>query len=268
MLTMEKTIQAIPSPIVIIMDAKRGDIGNSSRMYAKAFYEYYAADSLTLNPYMGYDSLKPFLDYKDKLNFILCLTSNPGARDFQLSPSRQPLYLKVAEMIHSWNKKAHCGLVIGGTYPTNLKNLRNRYPQAIFLIPGIGRQQGNLRKVVTLGKNKNGTGLLINASRSILYASVDKNFDTSARNETLRLYAKIAQCMEFFVFGVFLYRFHYPVKEKSKTLGKIFIFVLFWAVLDELHQFLIPGRTPDILDVGADTLGFLLFAAFSYFNYK
>jgi orotidine-5'-phosphate decarboxylase len=178
----------IPSETVIILDAKRGDIGNSAEFYARACYELYRADWVTVNPYMGHDSLRPFLEYKDKGIFVLCLTSNPGARDFQsLEIDGKPLYLHVARRVESWNKENNCGLVVGATYPEQLVEIREVAAEMPILIPGIGAQGGDLELAVQNGTAAFKKPALINVSRSVLYASDDENYAQAARNEVDKL---------------------------------------------------------------------------------
>ncbi|MDH4222248.1 MAG: orotidine-5'-phosphate decarboxylase, partial [candidate division Zixibacteria bacterium] len=149
---LKKTCEYVPEDIPIILDAKRGDIGNTSKMYAKAIFEEFKADGVTLNPYLGEDSLSPFLEYEDKGCFILCLTSNAGAKDFQLlNFEGKPLYKIVAEKILNWNKKGNCGLVVGATYPEQLKEIREMAEELPILIPGVGAQKGDAEKTVKYG---------------------------------------------------------------------------------------------------------------------
>lgn len=151
-----KTVEYIHKfDIPVILDAKRGDIGNSSAAYAKAVFEVYKADAVTVSPYMGEDSIKPFTDYKDKGVFVLCLTSNPGAKDFQ-----HPIFKDIAK------KFSNAGLVVGATKPEELKEIRKIAPNALLLIPGVGAQGGDLGSIVKIG----GKNIIINASRSIIYS--------------------------------------------------------------------------------------------------
>jgi orotidine-5'-phosphate decarboxylase len=185
---LKKTCEYIPKDIPIILDAKRGDIGNTSRMYAKAIFNEFKADGVTLNPYLGEDSLSPFLEYEDKCSFILCLTSNAGAKDFQLQNTEgKPLYKIVAEKVKSWNKKGNCGLVVGATYPEQLKEIREIAQDLPILIPGVGAQRGDTELTVKYGTDKNGELAIINSSRGIIYASSDKDFAEAARREAERL---------------------------------------------------------------------------------
>ncbi|MGB7062200.1 MAG: orotidine-5'-phosphate decarboxylase [Candidatus Zixiibacteriota bacterium] len=186
--SLKKTCKYIPEEIPIIIDAKRGDIGNTARMYAKAFFEELKGDAVTVNPYMGEDAVSPFLEDEGKCAFVLCLTSNEGARDFQLSKvDGKPLYEIVAEKVLSWNEKGNCGLVVGATHPEQLKRIREIAPSLPFLIPGIGAQAGDIESTVKSGTDENGELAIINSSRGILYASGQEDFDQAARNEALRL---------------------------------------------------------------------------------
>jgi len=185
---LKKTCEYIPKEIPIILDAKRGDIGNTAKMYAKAYFEGLKVDAVTVSPYMGKDAILPFLEYEDKCALILCLTSNDGAKDFQLSIiDGRPLYEIVAEKVLSWNEKKNCGLVVGATYPEQLKRIREIARSLPFLIPGIGAQAGEVESTVRFGTNESGELAIINVSRSILYASSGEDFAPAARNETLRL---------------------------------------------------------------------------------
>lgn len=179
---MKKTIAFIhqKSPDTkVIWDAKRGDIGNTSQQYARAAFEELKADAITLNPYMGRDALQPFLDYKAKTCYILCRTSNPGAKDFQ-----DELYLKVAQKVaQEWNQNKNCGLVVGATYPEELKKVREAAPDLPLLVPGAGTQRGELTKVLEYGRDRRGQGLLINVSRSVIFASNGKDFAQAAREK-------------------------------------------------------------------------------------
>ena len=183
--TLEKTLDYIPKEIFTIADAKRGDIGNTSRMYAKTFFETYPFDSITVAPYMGEDSVKPFLEYEDKMVFLLALTSNKGAEDFQwFSDGKQPLYQKVIQQSQQWaqGSKGSLGYVVGATRPDDIAAIRAQAPDAFFLVPGVGAQGGDLHAICKNGANSQG-GLLINSSRSILYASAGEDFAEKAAAE-------------------------------------------------------------------------------------
>lgn len=186
--SLRRTCEYIPEEIPVIIDAKRGDIGNTARMYARALFEELRGDAITVNPYMGQDAVSPFLEYEGKCAFVLCLTSNEGAKDFQLSKvDGKPLYEIVAEKVLSWNEKGNCGLVVGATHPEQLKRIREIAPSLPFLIPGIGAQAGDVESTVKFGTDENGELAIINSSRGILYASSQEDFDQAARNEALRL---------------------------------------------------------------------------------
>ena len=181
-------IERIPSHIPVILDAKRGDIGNTAAHYAQALFEKLDADWVTLNPYMGYDSLRPFLEYKEKGSFILCLTSNPGSKDFQTKMvDGKPLYQVVAESVNYWNKAHNCGLVVGATAPEQLSEIRGWAGEMPLLIPGVGAQGGSLELAVTNGTDSFRKPALINVSRSVLYASKGEDFADKARAELNRL---------------------------------------------------------------------------------
>ncbi|MDA9550985.1 orotidine-5'-phosphate decarboxylase [Flavobacteriaceae bacterium] len=182
---LEKTINYINSyypEIFTIADAKRGDIGNTSSMYAKAYFETLNFDSITINPYMGKDSVEPFLEYQNKHTIILALTSNVGAFDFQtknIADNSKKLYEEVIRTSISWKNSNQLMYVVGATKASYLKEIRNIVPNNFLLIPGVGAQGGDLKEVCDNGLN-NEVGLLINSSRSIIYASNDTNFDIYA----------------------------------------------------------------------------------------
>jgi orotidine 5'-phosphate decarboxylase subfamily 2 len=162
-----KTIEYIPKNIPVILDAKRGDIGNTSKAYAKAAFEDFQADAITLSPYMGVDSVSPFLEYADKFAYILCLTSNKGSADLQ----KPDLYKKVASKINDWNAQyKNCGAVVGATNDTEIAELRAIMATGQFLIPGVGAQGGDLEKTVRRAATATKDGFLINSSRGIIYA--------------------------------------------------------------------------------------------------
>ena len=179
---LEKTLKYIPDEIIKIGDGKRADIGNSSRKYAEAFFDTLSFDAITVNPYMGFDSLEPFLKFGDKGIFILCLTSNPGSFDFQKIKDENgvPLYIKVAEKIKSWNKYGNSGAVVGATHPEELKEIREILGRQPILIPGIGTQEGNLEKSIDWGTDSEGKNAVINVSRAVIFASSSAQFDKEA----------------------------------------------------------------------------------------
>lgn len=158
----------------IVLDAKRGDIGSTAAQYAREAFERYQADAVTVNPYMGRDSVQPYLDYEGKGVIILCRTSNPGGSDLQFMKLDKgtPLYLHVAEMVaNQWNANGQCALVVGATYPDEIAQVRQRVGDMPLLIPGIGAQGGDIQATVLAGRTQAGTGMMINSSRAILYAS-------------------------------------------------------------------------------------------------
>ena len=160
--------------LVLMLDAKRGDIGATAQQYAIEAFDRYQADAVTINPYMGLDSAQPYLDRGDKGVIVLCRTSNPGGSDLQaLSIDGVPLYLTVAEMVAKrWNQHGQCGLVVGATYPEELARVRQCVgDQMPLLVPGIGAQGGDILATCQAGCNSNGSGMMINSSRAILYAS-------------------------------------------------------------------------------------------------
>src|ERR1700677_1093800 len=157
---------------LIILDAKRNDIGNTAEAYAREAFDRYGADAVTVNPYMGEDSVAPFLARPDRGAILLCRTSNPGARDFQdLLVDGVPLYRRVAERAAArWNAHRNLMLVVGATYPADMAELRRAHPELWFLVPGIGAQGGDLDRMLAAGLDSRGAGLLINSSRAIIYA--------------------------------------------------------------------------------------------------
>ena len=178
-----KTVEYIPDFIPVIGDGKRGDIGNTSKAYARALFEIFGFDAATVSPYLGYDSVQPFLEYKDKGIFILCRTSNPGAEDFQglMDANGTPLYSSVALKARDWNVQGNVGLVVGATYPDEVKAIRQICPEMPLLIPGIGAQGGDLSSAVKNGIDARGEKAIIAVSRQILYASKGKDFARAAR---------------------------------------------------------------------------------------
>ncbi len=192
---MSKTIAHIPDSIPVIGDAKRGDIASSSKAYARALFDTFGFDAVTLNPYMGYDSIAPFIDYTDKGIFILCKTSNPSASDFQELPSLEPapgtgtipLFERVALKAVAWNTRGNIGLVVGATYPRQLRRIRELCPEMPLIIPGIGTQGGDVAATVRYGVDANREKAIINSSRQIIYASKESDSALAARREALKL---------------------------------------------------------------------------------
>jgi orotidine-5'-phosphate decarboxylase len=181
---LKSTLDYLPDDVIKIADAKRGDIGNTAAMYAQALFEELGADAITVNPLLGYDSVEPFIKKQEKGVFFLCLTSNPGSKDFQhFTDGQQQLYEKIALSVQSWNANKNCGLVVGATHPDELKQIRSRVPDLPFLIPGIGAQGGDIQAAVRAGTNSQGTMAIFNSSRAIIYASNDENFAHRAQEK-------------------------------------------------------------------------------------
>lgn len=195
-IALEKTIKYLNvnfPEIFTIADAKRGDIGNTSSMYAKAYFDTLNFDSITINPYMGKDSVEPFLEYKNKHSILLALTSNLGAFDFQtknVDKTSHQLYQEVIKTSKSWKNSSQLMYVIGATKSSYLKDIRNIIPNSFLLIPGIGAQGGNLKNVCNNGMNTD-VGLLINSSRSIIYASNDHDFDLISANKAQEIQSQM-----------------------------------------------------------------------------
>ena len=168
--------------IPVILDAKRGDIGSTAEQYAIEAFERYRADAVTVNPYMGFDSVQPYLAYPDKGVIILCRTSNAGGSDLQfLQVGNTPLYQVVAHKVaHEWNTSGQCALVVGATFPNEIKEVREIVGDMPLLIPGIGAQGGDLAVTMVAGQTANGTGVMINSSRAIIYASAGEDFAQAA----------------------------------------------------------------------------------------
>ncbi|MGB5707492.1 MAG: orotidine-5'-phosphate decarboxylase [Arenicellales bacterium] len=179
--------------VPVILDAKRGDIGATATMYAREAFERYHADAVTVNPYMGGDTLEPFLSYADKGVVILCRTSNPGSGDIQaLETPEGSIASLVARMaVERWNKNDNVALVVGATYPAQIAEIRKLVGDMPLLIPGIGAQGGDLQQVLDSGLDQAGYGLMINASRSIIYAGQAKDFAQRAGAEARRLCEEI-----------------------------------------------------------------------------
>lgn len=184
---LERTIEYIHRAhpgIPVILDAKRGDIGSTAKRYAIEAFERYAADAVTVNPYLGTDALEPFFEYADKGVFVLCRTSNPGARDLQdlgVEGGRR-LYQFVAQLAaQRWNERGNCALVVGATYPRELAEVRALAPDLPFLVPGVGAQGADVEQAVRCGQDAAGAGLVVSSSRGILYASSGDDFAQAAR---------------------------------------------------------------------------------------
>ena len=178
---MEKTAAYIPDTNFRIADAKRGDIGNTSSQYAKAFFEALPFDAITVAPYMGADSVLPFLEYKDKWTIVLGLTSNTGARDFELQKAGEELlYEKVLRTAAEWGNADQLMFVVGATQASEFTNIRAITPNHFYLVPGVGAQGGSLKEISEKAMNKE-VGLLVNASRAIIYASGNEDFAEKAK---------------------------------------------------------------------------------------
>jgi orotidine-5'-phosphate decarboxylase len=175
-------VHAAHPGIPVILDSKRGDIGSTAQHYAAEAFDRYAADAVTANPYLGRDSVQPFLDRADRGVVVLCRTSNPGAGDLQdLLVDARPLYQHVAEKIaREWNGHGNCALVVGATWPAQLREVRAIVGDLPFLVPGVGAQGGDVEAVVTNAKTGDGTGLIVSSSRAILYASGGDDFAEAA----------------------------------------------------------------------------------------
>jgi len=194
--TLEKTAHYIPDTHFRIADAKRGDIGNTSKNYAKAFFEIMPFDAITVSPYMGYDSILPFLEYENKCTIILALTSNKSSNDFQMLDNMgEPIYARVVRTSMNWAHHSKIMYVVGATHPYQLREIRDMAPNHFFLVPGVGAQGGDLREIVDNGLNSN-VGLLVNASRSIIYASNGTDFAIEAQKAAQVLADQMAEIFQ------------------------------------------------------------------------
>ncbi|MGS0741587.1 orotidine-5'-phosphate decarboxylase [Glaciimonas sp. GG7] len=184
-------IRSTHPTIPVVLDAKRGDIGATAEQYAREAYERYGADAVTMSPYMGWDSVAPYLEWKDRGAIILCRTSNPGGSDLQfMTVDGKPLYQHVARLVaDKWNTNGQCALVVGATFPEELAQVRSIVGDMPLLVPGIGAQGGDIQATVHAGKTANGSGMMINSSRAILYAKPDEaageDFAAAARRVAL-----------------------------------------------------------------------------------
>ena len=190
--TLKSTRDYISRDIPVIADAKRGDIGNTAKAYAKALFDILNFDATVVSPYLGFDSLEPFIRYRDKGIIILCRTSNAGAVDFQsllcqVGDVKRPLFEIVASKAEEWNTQGNIGLVVGATYPEELRLIRQSHPDMPLLIPGIGAQGGDLASTVRYGVDSQGERAIINSSRQIIYASPGKDFAQAARRAAAEL---------------------------------------------------------------------------------
>jgi orotidine-5'-phosphate decarboxylase len=183
---LEMTIQYIQekhSDIPVILDAKRGDIGSTAEMYAKEAFDRYKVDAVTVNPYLGFDSIKPFADRKDKGVIVLCKTSNPSSSELQdMLLNGEPLYTVVANKAQSeWNYNKNILMVVGATFPSQMISIRNNSPDIIFLVPGLGSQGGSVKEIMINGLRKDGLGVIISSSRAIIHASMNDDFSEKAK---------------------------------------------------------------------------------------
>ncbi|MEO1261854.1 MAG: orotidine-5'-phosphate decarboxylase [Bacteroidota bacterium] len=194
--SLEKTLSLIPDHIFTIADAKRGDIGNTSKQYAKAFFETFNFDSVTIAPYMGEDSVKPFLEFDNKWVILLALTSNKGSHDFQFTEQEngEPLFEKVMKKAQEWGTTENLMFVTGATHPEKFAEIREIAPDNFLLVPGIGAQGGNLQAVCRYGLNDK-VGLLVNSSRGIIFAGDGEDFAEHARNAALKIQQEMAQVL-------------------------------------------------------------------------
>ena len=197
--SLEKTVQYIKAnhpDIFIIADAKRGDIGNTSANYAKAFFNTLKADALTVAPYMGQDSVEPFLNFEDKWVILLALTSNKGSQDFQyLNVGKQMLHQQVLQTATTWATSEQMMFVVGATHPEELGEIRKMLPDYFFLVPGVGAQGGDLQAVAHNGLNSE-CGLLVNSSRGIIYASKESDFAVRAGEEAKKLQVQMSELLK------------------------------------------------------------------------
>ena len=189
LITLERTLSFIPGDIMIVADAKRGDIGNTSEMYSKAILQNMNFDSITINPYMGGDSVLPFLKDHSKLIFILALTSNPGAEDFEKLEIQNGVFLfqKIIEKVKTWNTNNNCGIVFGATKLEELKDNIKNFGNLPVLLPGVGAQGGSLEDVIKAFKSFKRSEYIINISRGIIYKSSERNFAEEAKKEIIKL---------------------------------------------------------------------------------
>ena len=186
-------IRDVAPGVILLGDAKRGDIGNTATAYARAMFEYWGFDAVTINAYCGRDGVEPFLEYSDRGVFVLCRSSNPGAVDLQDlvvssgADSARPLYQQLALQVGEWDRHGNAGLVLGATYLEQIKEVRALCPEMPFLIPGIGSQEGALEEAVINGVTAQGRRILVNSSRGIIYASRGDDFAEAARKATAGL---------------------------------------------------------------------------------
>lgn len=192
-----KTLEFIPNNILTIADAKRGDIGNTSQMYAQSIFDHFNFDAITLHPYMGHDSLSPFFEYKDKINFVLALTSNSGSSDFEKLRLEDGLfvYQKIIQKIKEWNTNKNCGIVFGATNSDELRSNINSFSGLPVLLPGVGAQGGSLEDVVKLFYEMKNSNFIVNISRSLIYSDSTENFG-NVISSTIHHYNLIVQSVK------------------------------------------------------------------------
>ena len=190
---LKKTIDIIPDNVLIIADAKRGDIGNTAKMYANSIFNYFDCDAVTINPYMGDDSVQPFLEFINRLNFVLTLTSNPGSESFEKLKLENGnfLYQQVISKVNEWNKNKNCGIVFGATQINELKNNIDLIGNLPVLLPGVGVQGGSLQDVAGLFNKSGRLDFIINVSRGIIYKSDQRDFSEAAAEELNTLNTKV-----------------------------------------------------------------------------
>ena len=190
---LRRTIEAIPGDTITILDAKRADIGNTSALYARAVFEQLNADAVTVTPYMGFDSIQPFLGEENRGVVVLCLTSNESSKVFQrlLLADGRPVYMEVDHRIVTWNTRGNVGIVVGANHPDELAKIREIAPDIPMLIPGIGAQKGDLDRTVRAGIGGNRSPALINSSRGIIYSSSGTDFAEAAGRKCRELRIKI-----------------------------------------------------------------------------
>lgn len=196
--SLARTLDYIPDEIFTIADAKRGDIGNTSRMYARTFFEHYPFDSVTASPYMGVDSIQPFLDFPDKWVILLALTSNAGSADFQYHTDvdGEKLYQRVIRVSGTWADTDRLMYVVGATHPDQLAEIRQSIPHHFLLIPGVGAQGGTVDEVMDAAHVDGECGVLINSSRGVIYAGNDEDFAVRARDAALELQQQMAPYLD------------------------------------------------------------------------
>lgn len=198
---LRQVLEAVPGHIPVIADAKRGDVAHTAAAYARALFDELGADAATVNPYLGEDAVAPFVERADRGVFIVCRTSNPGARDVQDlqvagEDGQRPLYEAIAELAQQWNRNGNVGLVVGATYPEEMRRLRELCPELPFLVPGIGPQEGELERAVRAGLDASGAGIIVNASRKVLYAGEGPGAAQAARREAVALRDEIERCRQ------------------------------------------------------------------------